>query len=46
MQIKVNGRQLTVPPPATPIGFLLGPTGYRPLPVSNSRAALERARDA
>jgi hypothetical protein len=34
MQMKVNGRQLTVPPSATSIGFLLGPTGYRPLPVS------------
>jgi hypothetical protein len=34
MQMKVNGRQLTVRPSATSIGFLLGPTGYRPLPVS------------
>jgi hypothetical protein len=34
MQMKVNGRQVTVPPSATSIGFLLVPTGYRPLPVS------------
>ena len=34
MQMKVNGRQVTVPPSATSIGFLLGPTGYRPLPAS------------
>jgi hypothetical protein len=33
MQMKGNGRQLTVAPPVTPIGFLLGPTGYRPAPV-------------
>jgi hypothetical protein len=34
MQMKVNGRQVTVPPSATSIGFLLVPTEYRPLPVS------------
>jgi len=33
MQMKLNGRQLTVPPSATSIGFLLGPAGYRPLPL-------------
>jgi len=42
MQMKVNGRQVTVPPSATSIGFLLGPTGYRPLPVS--KQPLHRAR--
>jgi hypothetical protein len=34
VQMKVNGRPVPVAPSASSIGFLLGPTGERPLPVA------------
>jgi hypothetical protein len=34
VQMKVNDQSVTVTPSATSIGFLVGPTGERPLPVS------------
>jgi hypothetical protein len=34
VRMKVNGQNVTVTPSATSIGFLVGPTGERPLPVS------------